>query len=101
MRSELSTRTLLEAVRQGGAYGKLTDAYPSEVVRAALLRELHAGRIDYAASLTRPWLTNRGAAWLTGVVYDELNIISRAPGIERMPYPDLLAELLKQETSPR
>lgn len=99
-RSDLDTRTVLEAVRQGGPYGKLTS-YPSKAVTAALERELRAGRIDYGVSLARPWLTDQGVAWLTGIVYDELNIISRTPRNERMPYPDLLSELLEQETSPR
>lgn len=76
-RSDLDTRTILEAVRQGAPYGQLAAHYPSKVVTAALERELRAGHIDYGVSIANPWLTYQGAAWLTEVTYDDLNIISR------------------------
>lgn len=55
---------MLEAIRQGTDYGALSDKHPSKVVIAAFERELHAGRIDYGTSITSPWLTDKGRAWL-------------------------------------
>lgn len=63
-RSDLDTRTVLEAIRQGAGYGALSDKYPSKVVIAAFERELRARRIDYGTSIASPWLTDEGRAWL-------------------------------------
>lgn len=59
-RADLPTRTVLEAVRDGAAWGTLARHYPPKVVLAALNRELRSGHIEYGTSIASPWLTRAG-----------------------------------------
>lgn len=71
-RSDLDTRTVLEAIRQGAAFGRLGEHHPPKVVLAALEREVRAGRIEYGTSIASPWITDEGQAWIAQDAATEL-----------------------------
>lgn len=58
-RADLPTGAVLIAVRDYGfrAWDVMVAWYPPALVRAAILRDVRAGWLDYGVAVERPWLT--------------------------------------------
>lgn len=72
-RSDLRTSEVLAAVRERKfkAFEHLCEQYPVKVVRAALMRDVRAGWLEYGVCLERPWLTPAGEQRLSGEGSDQ------------------------------
>jgi hypothetical protein len=65
-RADLTTRMVLAAVEAHGvwAWETLVREYPPKLVLAAYQREVDAGRLNYGVALHRPFLDDKGKAFL-------------------------------------
>jgi hypothetical protein len=65
-RSDVTTQVILSAVDRHGvhAWEVLIEEVPPKLVLAAMQREVDADRLTYGVALHRPFLTDKGRAFL-------------------------------------